>query len=71
MSADGDPKGLWSTVSRLGHSLLGALPPAFVMLVLVNAIFLATVMWFLTHQMDQRNALVGRLLDRCMQSVPN
>lgn len=53
--------------SRLGQSLIGALPPAFLLLVLLNCAFLALVMWFVDTQLKQRTELVGKLVDRCME----
>jgi hypothetical protein len=53
-------------VSRLGQSLIAALPPAFIMLCVVNAIFIGAVLYFLDDQLDQRTALVKTLVERCM-----
>ena len=53
--------------SRLGQSLIAALPPAFLMLVLMNAVFLGMVMWFINHQADERSHMVEKLMDRCME----
>ena len=53
-------------VADMGRTLVGALPPAFLMLVLLNAAFLTMVVWFLNHQQDQRNTLVSKLVEQCM-----
>lgn len=53
--------------AKLGQSLIGALPPAFLLLVLLNCAFLALVMWFVDNQLKQRTELVGKLVDRCME----
>lgn len=53
--------------SRLGQALISALPPAFLLLVLINAAFLGLVLWFLNNQQAQRTELVGKLVDRCME----
>lgn len=53
-------------VERLSQSLIGALPPAFLMLVLINAIFIGVVLWFLADQMDSRTELAGKIIDRCL-----
>jgi hypothetical protein len=53
-------------VADLGRSLLAALPPAFVMLVFINAAFLGAVLWFIDHQSSERAAMVEKLVDRCM-----
>ena len=60
--------------TRISERLIGALPPAFLLLVLINVAFLGMVMWFLNNQIAERTRLVSQLLDRCMtialQSTP-
>lgn len=56
-------------VSRLGQSLISALPPAFLLLVVINAIFIGMVMWFLDEQISQRTALVEKIVDHCLLRV--
>ena len=58
--------GLVGAATRLGQSLITALPPTFLLLVLINAAFILGLVWFLDDQLDQRTRLVGRLLDHCM-----
>jgi hypothetical protein len=55
-------------VLDLGHRLIASLPPAFIMLVLINAAFIGAVLWFLDAQMDQRTAIVDKIVDRCLSS---
>ena len=68
-------EGAIGAVTDLGRALVSALPPAFVMLLVMNVCFLGLVLWFLNHQADQRTAMVDKLLDRCMsialQATPN
>jgi hypothetical protein len=63
---DGDQSNVPGAVSKISQSLISALPPAFLLLVLINAGFLGMVMWFLNNQMEQRTVLVQKLIDRCM-----
>lgn len=58
--------GIVGATSRLGQALISALPPAFLLLVLINAAFMGVVLWFLDDQLDQRTLLVKTLVDRCM-----
>jgi hypothetical protein len=69
MSQPAEPQheGALGALTDLGNKLIGALPPAFLMLVVMNACFLGMVLWFLNHQADQRTALVTKLVDRCME----
>lgn len=45
--------------------LLGTLPPAFVMLVLINVAFLGCTMMFMNAQTEQRTKLVQQIVDHC------
>lgn len=54
-------------VSRLGQSLISALPPAFIVLVLLNLAFLAVIFWFLDDQLTQRDAMARELFHRCLE----
>jgi hypothetical protein len=64
MTSPDDPSDRSSLVG-LGQKLITVLPPAFVMLVLVNVAFLGVVMWFMDSQIDQRTKLVTTFVDRC------
>lgn len=61
-----EDRGAIAAATKLGQSLIGALPPAFLLLCLINAIFIGLVMYFLDHQLDQRTQLVAKLVDSCM-----
>lgn len=61
-----EPSTLTGAATALGRSLITALPPAFVMLCVVNAVFVLGLTWFVDDQLDQRTQLVGRLIDHCM-----
>jgi mannose/fructose/N-acetylgalactosamine-specific phosphotransferase system component IID len=54
------------TVSVLGSKVIAALPPAFLMLCLINVAFLGLVMWFLRDETTQKIAILNRVLDSCM-----
>jgi hypothetical protein len=63
-----EPRGVVGVVSQVSRSLIGALPPAFIMLVLINAAFIGMVLWFLDNQLDQRMKTFNRILDACLAS---
>jgi len=52
-------------VSKLGTALIGAMPPAFTLLLVINVIFLGLVMWFIDDQIHQRTELVEKVIDSC------
>lgn len=61
-----EPQTLPGLASRLGQSVIGALPPAFLLLCLINVAFLGVVMWFLDDQIAQRTHMAEALFNRCM-----
>ena len=66
MADEGDRAGIRGGIVDLGRSLIGALPPAFIMLVMINAIFIGAILWFLDNRMTERTALVDKIVDHCL-----
>ena len=54
-------------IHELSDRVLTILPPAFIALLLVNVMFIATVLMFEYWQIDARAQLIGRLIDGCMR----
>ena len=59
-------KGVVAGAFDLSNRLVSALPPAFLMLALINAFFIGVVMWFMDSQSKQRSEMAAKLIDRCM-----
>jgi uncharacterized membrane-anchored protein YitT (DUF2179 family) len=49
------------------RTILAGLPPAFVMLCLINVLFLGLALRFIEHQVDVRTALVGKIIENCLK----
>jgi hypothetical protein len=62
-----DQANVTGAVASLGRALITALPPGFLLLCLLNVIFLGCVMWFIDHMQAQRTELVAKVLDRCFE----
>ena len=56
-------------VARLGESLTSALPAQFIMLLLINVVFLGCVLWFEANSQAQRAAIMNRVLDACLEQL--
>ena len=65
-SSNGGNGGIVGAAVRVSDKIIQTMPPAFLLLILINVAFLGMVMWFINHQADQREAMVSSLLDRCM-----
>ena len=61
-----ESKGIVSAVANVSTSLITALPPTFIMLVLLNTAFLGAVLWFLNIQLEGRMAMANRIIDHCL-----
>jgi hypothetical protein len=61
------PDGNGGTVARIGTSLISALPPAFLILALLNIGFIAVMVWFLKDQLQQRDMMAEKLFNRCLE----
>jgi hypothetical protein len=60
----------WRGAATEAVRAVGALPAHFLILLLLNLVFLGMVLWFLTAQMELRTNLVGKIVDACIaQSV--
>lgn len=68
-----DPKpvapGLTGLAASISNGLISALPPAFLLMCVLNLAFLGLVLWFIQHQLDQRVAFVNKVFDHCFQQL--
>jgi hypothetical protein len=60
-----DAGGHRGVAASIADKLLTALPPAFIVLLIINGGFL----WFEVHAQAQRATLMDRVLDACMSRV--
>jgi hypothetical protein len=56
--------GLLASVSE---KLIRALPPAFLLLVLLNIVFLGVAAYTFQHNTELRNAMITKIIDTCLQ----
>jgi hypothetical protein len=63
MSEGGSRDGLIASVSE---KIIRVLPPAFLMLALLNIGFLGATMYVVTHNAEARNQMLARILDNCL-----
>ena len=65
-SSQNGSKGVIAGAFDLSSKLITALPPAFLMLMLMNVIFMGIVMWFLNSQMHMRVEMIEALMNKCL-----
>jgi len=59
-----DPGG--GLIANVSDKLIKALPPAFLLLVLLNIGFLGMASWVFSHNSEQRNALLTKIVESCL-----
>ena len=53
-------------LAGVSDKLIKALPPAFLLLVLLNIVFLGVASWVFQHNTAVRNAMLTKIIDTCL-----
>jgi len=64
-----EPQTTIGVVTHVSDAVVAALPPTFLALVLLNCVFIACVLWFESHAIDQRILIMNRVLDHCIATM--
>lgn len=64
------PSELPGVVSNAATKILSSLPAQFLVLVLINAVFVIGLLWFLNQQEMVRERTYGPLVKACIGEVP-
>ena len=54
------------SLTALGEKLIAALPPAFIILVLLNCGFISFAVWTFNANVEARNAMLTRIIESCL-----
>jgi hypothetical protein len=60
-------EGAVGALAEVSTRLITVLPPAFLLLVIINIVFGGLMVWFINNQATQRAQLVGDLVHRCLE----
>lgn len=63
MTGEGERDGL---LAGLSDKLIKALPPAFLLLVLLNVLFLGVASYVFQHNTEIRNQMIQRIIEGCL-----
>jgi hypothetical protein len=58
--------GVTAALANLGSSLISVLPPAFLLLIVLNIIFLGMVTWMFDRNAMVRNELLTKIVEKCL-----
>jgi hypothetical protein len=53
-------------IAALGDKLIKVLPPAFLLLIIINMLFLGAIYYVVQHNLDQRNILLTKIVEQCL-----
>jgi hypothetical protein len=67
---NGHGTGAVGAASRTAAKLIDTLPAQFMVLVLLNSIYVVGMLWFLNVQADRRDRNLGPIITSCLQQVP-
>jgi hypothetical protein len=54
-------------LASVSEKLIRALPPAFLLLVIMNICFLGVAAYVFQHNTEVRNAMIQRIIESCLQ----
>ncbi len=58
-------------LAGVSEKLIRALPPAFLLLVIVNIIFMGVAAWTFQHNTDIRNQMLTKIIELCLMREKN
>jgi hypothetical protein len=53
-------------LAGVSDKLIRALPPAFLLLVILNIVFMGVAGWVFQHNTEQRNELLNKIVESCL-----
>ncbi len=59
-----------SVLVTISERLIRVLPPAFLLLIVLNCLFLGVIAWVFDHNAETRNALLTKIVERCLLPPP-
>ena len=61
-----EPRTTLGLAASISERLIRVLPPAFLLLVILNCMFLGVIAWVFDHNAETRNALLTKIVERCL-----
>ena len=56
----------FGVLASLGDKLIGVLPPAFLLLLILNLLFMGAVIYVVQHNAESRNVMLAKIIDKCL-----
>jgi hypothetical protein len=58
-------------LASISERLIRVLPPAFLVLLILNALFLGAFWWAYQHNTDVRNVMLTKIIEGCLLREPH
>ena len=58
--------GITGALKTIGEGLIRVLPPAFVLLIIMNILFLGMITWVFDRNAEVRNELLTKIVEKCL-----
>jgi hypothetical protein len=69
-ATNGNGNGRHGLLAGVSDKLIRALPPAFLLLVLLNIVFLGVASYVFQHNTTARNEMIQRIIASCLEKRP-
>lgn len=57
-------------LAGISERLIRVLPPAFLMLIVLNIVFLGVFFWIFEHNTEVRNTMLTKIIESCLTHQP-
>ena len=65
-----ETRGVVGAATKIGSQLIGSLPAQFLMLCIIDLVFIFGLLWFIDQREKQRERLLSAYLASCEKQVP-
>jgi hypothetical protein len=63
---NGNGNGRGGVLVAVSEKLIRVLPPAFLLLIIINVLFLGVMMWVFNHNAEARTELLTKIVEKCL-----
>jgi hypothetical protein len=65
---NGNGRSATHILATVPERLIKALPAGFVVLIVLNILFMGALTWAVQHNTEARNAMLTKIIDKCLQT---
>jgi len=65
--ANGNGRSTATILATVPERLIKALPAGFVVLIVLNVLFMGALTWAVAHNTEARNTMLAKIIDKCLE----